>query len=222
MRKLIALMESRVLEADATDRSRLAWLYLNVNDESSAIRHTIEGLRIVQREAEIVGVAPDIDVENWPKDVIAGYIKAKGTSSVKGGNRLTLLRDADGDGKYEMNTVFADNLNAPYGLAFANNKLYVANQDELVSFDYQEGQTKAGGPPASLARLPSEINHHWTKNVVVDDEGSLLYVTVGSNSNVAERGIEAEAGRTRPLSVVMAEKIAALRAWARERTVPAD
>lgn len=64
-----------------------------------------------------------------PKDVIAGYIKAQGNTKVKGGNRLTLLRDADGDGVYETKTVFAENLNAPYGLAFANGKLYVANQD---------------------------------------------------------------------------------------------
>jgi glucose/arabinose dehydrogenase len=130
-----------------------------------------------------------------PKDVIAGYIKAKGTSSVKGGNRLTLLRDADGDGRYEVQTVFADKLNAPYGLAFANNKIYVANQDELVSFDYQAGQTKAGGPPASIAKLPSEINHHWTKALTVSPDGRFLYVGIGSNSNITERGMEAEVDR---------------------------
>ena len=130
-----------------------------------------------------------------PKDVIAGYIKAKGTTKAKSGNRLTLLRDADGDGQYELKTVFADNLNAPYGLAFANNKLYVANQDELVSFDYQEGQTKAGGPPTSIAKLPSEINHHWTKSMTVSPDGRFLYVGIGSNSNITERGMEAEVDR---------------------------
>ena len=130
-----------------------------------------------------------------PKDVIAGYIKAKGTTKAKSGNRLTLLRDADGDGQYELKTVFADNLNAPYGLAFANNKLYVANQDELVSFDYQEGQTKAGGPPTSIAKLPSEINHHWTKAMTVSPDGRFLYVGIGSNSNITERGMEAEVDR---------------------------
>ena len=130
-----------------------------------------------------------------PKDVIAGYIKAKGTTKAKSGNRLTLLRDADGDGKYELKTVFADNLNAPYGLAFANNKLYVANQDELVSFDYQDGQTKASGAPASIAKLPSEINHHWTKALTVSPDGRFLYVGIGSNSNITERGMEAELDR---------------------------
>lgn len=130
-----------------------------------------------------------------PKDVIAGYIKAQGNTKVKGGNRLTLLRDADGDGKYEMATVFAENLNAPYGLAFAGNKLYVANQDELVRFDYQQGQTRANGAPATVAKLPSEINHHWTKALAISPDGRFLYVGIGSNSNITERGMEAEVDR---------------------------
>ncbi|MFN3790894.1 PQQ-dependent sugar dehydrogenase [Massilia sp.] len=130
-----------------------------------------------------------------PKDVIASYIKAKGNTSVKGGNRLTLLRDADGDGVYELKTVFADKLNAPYGLAFFDNKLYVANQDELVRFDYTEGQTQAAGPPVSVAKLPSEINHHWTKALTISPDGRFLYVGIGSNSNITERGMEAEVDR---------------------------
>ena len=86
-----------------------------------------------------------------PKDMIAGYIKKKGTSSVKGGDRLTLLRDADGDGVYEGRAIFAENLNAPYGLALAGNRIYVANQDARVRFDYRPGQIRASGPPARVA-----------------------------------------------------------------------
>lgn len=130
-----------------------------------------------------------------PKDVIASYIKAKGNTQVKGGNRLTLLRDADGDGTYETKTVFAENLNAPYGLAFSDGKLYVANQDALVRFDYAEGQTQAGGPPTKLTDLPSEINHHWTKALTISPDGRFLYVGIGSNSNVTERGMEVEIDR---------------------------
>ncbi|MBA1190206.1 sorbosone dehydrogenase family protein [Pseudomonas entomophila] len=130
-----------------------------------------------------------------PKDVIAGYIKAKGNTQVKGGNRLTLLRDADGDGRYEVQTVFAENLNAPYGLALANGKLYVANQDALVTFAYTEGQTQASGAPVTLTELPSQINHHWTKSLAVSDDGRFLYVGIGSNSNITERGMEAEVDR---------------------------
>lgn len=130
-----------------------------------------------------------------PKDVIASYIKAKGNTQVKGGNRLSLLRDADGDGTYETKTVFAENLNAPYGLAFANGKVYVANQDALVRFDYVDGQTQAGGPPVKVTDLPAEINHHWTKALAVSPDGRFLYVGIGSNSNVTERGMEVEIDR---------------------------
>ena len=130
-----------------------------------------------------------------PKDVIAGHIKAKGTTTVTSGNRLTLLRDADGDGRYELQTVFADNLNAPYGLALHEGKLYVANQDALVSFEYQEGQTEASGPPTKVTDLPAEINHHWTKSLTISPDGRFLYVGIGSNSNITERGMEAEVDR---------------------------
>ena len=130
-----------------------------------------------------------------PKDVIAGYIKAKGTTSVKSGNRLTLLRDADGDGVYELKKVFADDLNAPYGLALANGNLYVANQDALVRFEYQEGQTEASGEPVKVTDLPYRINHHWTKALTASPDGRFLYVGIGSNSNITERGMEAEVDR---------------------------
>lgn len=130
-----------------------------------------------------------------PKDVIASQIKAKGNTQVKSGNRLTLLRDADGDGRYEVQTVFAENLNAPYGLAFADGKLYVANQDALVRFDYQDGQTRADGPPTKVTDLPAAINHHWTKALTISPDGRYLYVGIGSNSNITERGLEVEIDR---------------------------
>lgn len=139
------------------------------------------------------GSAPNLK----PKDVIAGRIKAKGNTAVKGGNRLTLLRDADGDGTYEMKTVFADKLNAPYGLALVGNALYVANQDALVRFDYRDGQTRADAAPTKVTDLPSAINHHWTKSLAASADGRYLYVGIGSNSNITERGMTAEVERAR-------------------------
>lgn len=130
-----------------------------------------------------------------PKDIIAGYIKAKGKTPVKGGNRLTLLRDADRDGVYEGKSVFADGLDAPYGLAFANGAIYVAEQGELVRFTYRDGQTKAEAGPVRVAELPSRINHHWTKSLTASPDGRFLYVGIGSNSNVGERGLDVEADR---------------------------
>lgn len=130
-----------------------------------------------------------------PKDVIATVIKAKGTTQVESGNRLTLLRDANGDGTYEGRTVFAQDLNAPYGLALVGSQLYVANQDALVRFDYRPGQVGAAGPPVKVADLPSQINHHWTKSLAASPDGRHLYVGIGSNSNIVERGLQAEQDR---------------------------
>jgi glucose/arabinose dehydrogenase len=130
-----------------------------------------------------------------PKDIIASKLKAQGTTPVKGGNRLTLLRDADGDGVYEGRTVFAENLNAPYGLALVGGNLYVANQDALVRFAYQPGQTRASGPPVLVTTLPSAINHHWTKALTASADGRFLYVGIGSNSNITERGMNVETDR---------------------------
>jgi glucose/arabinose dehydrogenase len=130
-----------------------------------------------------------------PKDFIAGYLLAKGTTSVESGDRLTLLRDVNGDGIYEGRTIFADDLNAPYGLALVGNRIYVANQDALVRFDYQPGQTRASGPPIEVTKLPSVINHHWTKALTASPDGRFLYVGIGSNSNITERGMIAEVDR---------------------------
>lgn len=137
------------------------------------------------------GSAPNLK----PKDVIAGRIKSKGNTAVKSGNRLTLLRDADGDGVYELKTVFADHLNAPYGLALIGDALYVANQDALVRFAYQPGQTKASGAPSKVTDLPAAINHHWTKSLAASADGRYLYVGIGSNSNITERGMAVEIDR---------------------------
>jgi len=137
------------------------------------------------------GAAPKLT----PKDFIASYVMAQGNSSVKGGDRLTLLRDGNSDGIYENRTVFAENLNAPYGLALIGNQLYVANQDALVRFDYIDGQTRAIAAPVKVTDLPSQINHHWTKALTASADGQFLYVGIGSNSNITERGMIAEVGR---------------------------
>jgi glucose/arabinose dehydrogenase len=130
-----------------------------------------------------------------PKDFIAGIIKKGGVTTVKGGDRLSILRDADGDGVYESRGVFADKLNAPYGLAFINGAIYVANQDSVVRFAYADGQTAASGPPTKITDLPSQINHHWTKAMTASADGRYLFVGIGSNSNITERGMMAEQDR---------------------------
>lgn len=130
-----------------------------------------------------------------PKDVIAGYIKSLGKSGTKGGNRITLLRDANGDGRTDLRTDFITGLNAPYGLAFVDGSLYVANQDALLRFPYQDGQTRIAVQGERVTALPSAINHHWTKSLTASADGTKLYVGIGSNSNIGERGMEVEEDR---------------------------
>ena len=130
-----------------------------------------------------------------PKDVIAKVIKKQGNTQVKGGDRVTLLRDADNDGRPEVRTVFIDDLDAPYGLAFVDGSIYVANQDALLRFPYQAGQTRITAPGQEVTRLPSRINHHWTKSLTASADGLTLYVGIGSNSNVGERGMAVEEER---------------------------
>ncbi|HEU0296081.1 MAG TPA: sorbosone dehydrogenase family protein [Anaerolineales bacterium] len=123
-------------------------------------------------------------------------------AAVPSANRITLLRDADGDGVAEIRTVFLDGLNSPFGMALVGNTFYVANTDAVVSFPYEEGQTEITATPTKITDLPAgTINHHWTKGLVATDDGSKLYVSVGSNSNVAENGIEQEKDRAAILEV---------------------
>jgi glucose/arabinose dehydrogenase len=130
-----------------------------------------------------------------PKDVIAGYIKSLGKSRVKGGNRITLLRDADGDGVADMRTPFITGLNAPYGLAYVDGNVYVAAQDALLRFPYRDGDTRITARGQEVTKLPARVNHHWTKALAAGPDGSKLYVGIGSNSNVGERGMEVEEDR---------------------------
>jgi glucose/arabinose dehydrogenase len=111
-------------------------------------------------------------------------------------NRITLLRDADGDGIAETRSVFAQGLASPFGMALVGDQLYVANSDALVRYPYRSGDTSLSGAPQKVVDLPAgTLNHHWTKNVIASPDGSKLYVTVGSNSNVGENGMPAEEGR---------------------------
>jgi glucose/arabinose dehydrogenase len=130
-----------------------------------------------------------------PKDVIAGILKGRGKSSVEGGDRITLLRDSDGDGQTDLQTTFIEGLDAPYGLALIGNELFVANQANLVKFDYTEGATNIPGEGEEVTKLPAVLNHHWTKSMTASPDGSKLYVGIGSNSNAGERGMDVEEDR---------------------------
>ena len=124
------------------------------------------------------------------------YFMKKAGSAVPSANRITLLRDADGDGVAETREIFLQGLNSPFGMVLVGNEFYVANTDAVARFPYQSGQTRISAQGQKLVDLPAgPRNHHWTKNITASRDGTKLYVTTGSNSNVAEHGMEEEAGR---------------------------
>ena len=117
-------------------------------------------------------------------------------AGVPSANRITLLRDTDGDGVADVRSVLLQGLNSPFGMALVGSDLYVANTDAVMRFPYAPGDTRITASGVKVVDLPGgPINHHWTKNLIANTDGTMLYVTVGSNSNVGERGMEAEAGR---------------------------
>lgn len=124
-----------------------------------------------------------------------GIFQGKAGAETKSANRISLLRDADGDGVAELRKPFITGLNSPFGMTLADNKLFVANADAVVAFPYEEGATEITAPAEKIVDLPAGRNHHWTKDVIASRDGARLYVTVGSNSNVAENGMEEEKGR---------------------------
>jgi glucose/arabinose dehydrogenase len=140
--------------------------------------------------------APPQPAKKGIKAWIMKKVMAKAGAGVPSANRITLLRDADGDGVAEFRSAFLEGLNSPFGMTLVGDALYVANADALVRFPYKAGDTRISASPSKVVDLPGgPLNHHWTKNVIASRDGSRLYVTVGSNSNAAEKGMENEVGR---------------------------
>jgi glucose/arabinose dehydrogenase len=137
-------------------------------------------------------------IKGW---VMKKVMKRAG-AGVPSANRITLLRDADGDGKAETRTVFLEGLNSPFGMALIGDALYVANTDAVLRFSYRSGQTRIEGKGEMVAGLPGgPLNHHWTKNIIASPDGKRLYATVGSNSNAAENGMDKEERRAAILEI---------------------
>ena len=126
---------------------------------------------------------------------IMGLVMKRAGAGVPSADRITLLRDADGDGVADVRLAFLEDLHSPFGMVLVGNYLYVANADAIVRFNYTEGDKKIAGPGEKIVDLPSGINHHWTKNIIANADGTKLYATVGSNSNVGENGLNAEIER---------------------------
>jgi glucose/arabinose dehydrogenase len=133
--------------------------------------------------------------EDGVKAKVQGMVMKKAGAGVESPNRIILLRGIGANGVAATRTTFAQNLNSPFGMALVGSDLYIANADALWRFPYKTGETTLSGKGTKVMDLPAGINHHWTKNVVASPDGKKLYVTVGSNSNVADNGMEIEQGR---------------------------
>jgi glucose/arabinose dehydrogenase len=132
---------------------------------------------------------------NRPKEFIMSWIEKKAHSSTKAGNRILLIRRGE-PGQPAVKSVFIDHLNSPFGVVLVGNDLYVANTDSVMRFPYQTGETQITAPGTKLCDLPGgPIDHHWTKSLTANEDGTKLYAGVGSNSNITENGIGAEANR---------------------------
>jgi glucose/arabinose dehydrogenase len=169
------------VQAFATELEHPRWLYVLPNG----------AVLVAETDAP-----PKPDDGKGVKGKIAKLVMKRAGSSHPSANRISLLRDIDGDGLADQKTVFLQDLNSPFGMALVGNMLYVANTDSLIRFAYPKGATKITTKGEKVLDLPAgTLNHHWTKNVIANPAGTKLYITVGSNSNVAENGFDQEVGR---------------------------
>ena len=174
-------MDGLVLTAFARDLDHPRWVYVLPNGD----------VLVAESNAP-----PKPEADKGFFGMVAKWVMKRAGAGVPSANRITLLRDTNGDGVADVRSVFLSEQNSPFGMALVGSNLFVANSDAVVRFPYQAGQIRIDAPGTRLVELPGgPINHHWTKNLIASADGRTLYVTVGSNSNVAERGMEVEEGR---------------------------
>jgi glucose/arabinose dehydrogenase len=175
------------VQAFASDLDHPRWLYRLPNGD----------ILVAESNAPPKPEGKEGGLRGWIQGLVMGKAGAKTPSA----DRITLLRDADGDGTAETKTAFLQDLTSPFGMALVGETLYVANADAVVAFPYQTGQTQITAPARRVAALPAGRNHHWTKSLVASPDGSRLYVGVGSNSNIAEHGMDEEIDRAAILEI---------------------
>jgi glucose/arabinose dehydrogenase len=176
--------------ADRLDHPR--WLHVLPNGDVLVA----ESNKPAQKEESSMGI----------RRLLAQMVTGNAGANAPSANRISILRDADGDGVAEVKRPFITGLFSPFGMALLNGKLYVANANGIVAFPYPEGATEITAKPEIISDLPAGLNHHWTKDVIASPDGTKLYATVGSNSNVGENGMEAEEGRAAVYEINLATK----------------
>ncbi len=185
---------------------------LAVNAYASGLDHprwlyTLPNGDVLVAETNGPGEDSGFSFKKW----IQGIVMKQAGSKAPSANRISLLRDADGDGVAETKTAFLTDLHSPFGMTLIGNNLYVANTDAVVRFPYVAGETSINTPGVKVADLPAgKINHHWTKNIIASEDGKKIYATVGSNSNIAENGMENEVNRAAILEIDIATGVTRL------------
>ena len=175
-------MAGTQVTAFARDLDHPRWLYVLPNGDV-----------LVAETNAPAKVARAQSLTAWLMDWVTGIVQKRAGAATPSANRITLLRDTDGDGVADFRAVLLEGLNSPFGIVVVGNELFVANTDAVLSFPYSIGDTRINVAGRLITELPAgPINHHWTKNLIASPDGQLLYVTVGSNSNVAENGMDAE------------------------------
>ena len=171
--------QGNTVKAFAVKLNHPRWLYQLPNGD------------ILVAETNYAEKSDGFTIKGW----IQGKLMAKAGARVPSPNRIILLRDTNNDGVADEQHLFLKDLNSPFGMALIGNTLYVANADQVIKFIYKEGESEITAQPTKVVDLPSGRNHHWTKNLIASKDGSKLYVSVGSNSNIAEHGMEDEKDR---------------------------
>jgi glucose/arabinose dehydrogenase len=175
---------------------------LQVSAFAQGLKHP-RWLHILPKGDVLVAEAAAEPGKSWsPRAIAQNIVQRRSGSIVENANRISLLRDADGDGVAEQSFVLLEGLRQPFGMALIGDQLYVANTDSVVRFPYQEGQTQITDKGTKLLDLP--VGHHWTRALLASQDGSNLYVTVGSGSNIGEKGMDIEEGRATILELHIA------------------
>ncbi|MDY1449078.1 sorbosone dehydrogenase family protein [Pseudomonas aeruginosa] len=175
---------------------------LEIERIASGLMHPRQLLTLPNGDVLVVEAnSPGTEPVSSPKQMIAGVVKNRSGKGGKGGNRITLLRKAPGQGGEWEKHVFIENLHSPFGVQLIGDTLYVANTDNIMKYRYTPGETRMSDPGVQFTDLPSTINHHWTKALLASPDGTKLYVGVGSNSNITENGLDVEYRRANVLEV---------------------
>jgi glucose/arabinose dehydrogenase len=176
---------------------------LQVRAFATGLKHPRWLLVLPNGDVLVAEAASEPGKTSWsPRAIVQNYAQRRSGSQVESANRISLLRDADGDGVAEMQTVFLEGLRQPFGMALVGDNLYVANTDSVVRFPFRAGETRITDKGTKLLDLP--VGHHWTRALMPSADGSKLFVTVGSGSNIGEKGMDIEKGRATILELDLA------------------